>query len=282
MGEQLTGRRIVVPETRELALFETMLRERGAIPVACPLVAIRDVPDSTAAEAWLRRFIAAPADALVLLTGEGLRRLLGLAQRIGVRDAFVAALVHPRKITRGPKPVRALREIGLDADMQAPLATSAGVVEVLQRLDLAGLRVGVQLYPDNDHRLLLGYLAEARAEVDAVLPYVYGSQSDDETVLGIIARMAAGEMDAIAFTSASQVRRFHEVAAAAGRSEEAREALGRVLVAAIGPVVKDELAAFGVRPDVTPAGETYFMKPLVRGLAEAFARGRVEDKSKTR
>jgi uroporphyrinogen-III synthase len=270
MSGQLTGRRIVVPETREAALFATMLRERGADAVLCPLVAIKDIPDPTAAEAWLRRFVARPCDDLILLTGEGLRRLVALADRNELKEGFVAALAHPRKIARGPKPVRALREIGLDADLQAPVPTSNGVMEALKGFDLTGRRVGVQLYPDSDHRALLGFLAEAGAEVDAVLPYVYASQADDQRVLEVIEAMAAGEFDAIAFTSAPQVRRFQKVAADAGKSERARQALARVLVAAIGPVVAGELAALGVQPAVMP-DETYFMKPLVRELAAAFA-----------
>ncbi len=270
MSDQLTGRRIVVPETREAALFATMLRERGADAVLCPLVAIKDIPDPTAAQAWLRRFVARPCDDLILLTGEGLRRLVALADRNELRQSFVAALARPRKIARGPKPVRALREIGLDADLQASVPTSDGVIEALRSVDLSRRRVGVQLYPDSDHRALLGFLAEAGAEVDAVLPYVYASQADDQRELEIIEAMAAGKFDAIAFTSAPQVRRFHKVAADAGKAEMVREALARVLVAAIGPVVASELAAIGVKPAVMP-DETYFMKPLVRELAAAFA-----------
>ena len=272
MGEQLTGRRIIVPETRELPLLMNMLKERGAIPVPCPLVAIRDAPDPAPVEAWLRRFIARPCDDLILLTGEGLRRLVSLAERSGITASFVAALGPPRKITRGPKPVRALREIGLDADLTAPVPTSSGVVDALAPLDLSGRRVGVQLYPDGDHQLLLGFLAKAGAQADCVLPYAYASEADDGRVLAVIEQMAAGEVDAIAFTSSPQVRRFLEVAAKAGRSEAARHGLGRVIVAAVGPVVAHELAAFGVRADVMPANETYFMKPLVRELGEAFAR----------
>ena len=280
MGEELNGRRIVVPETRELDLLVSMLEARGAIPVPCPLIAIRDAPNSIPVEEWLKRFIARPCDDLVLLTGEGLRRLIGCAERIGIAASFVAALAQPRIIMRGPKPVRALREIGLEADLLAPVATSAGVVDALAPFDLSGRHVGVQLYPDSDHRLLLGFLSRAGARVDAVLPYVYASEADDEKVLSVIEQMAAGEIDAIAFTSSPQVRRLLDVATKAGRSDAIQEGLSRSLVAAVGPVVARELAAFGIRLDVMPASETYFMKPLVRELVEAFAdrAKRLEDK----
>ena len=275
MDDALKDRRIVVPETRELDLFMNMLRARGAVPIPCPLVAIRDVADSAPIERWLHRFIARPCDDLVLLTGEGLRRLIGCSDRVGIRAAFIAALASPRKFARGPKPVRALREIGMDADVVATVPTSAGVVEAFGASDLSGRRVGVQLYPDGDHQLLLGYLADAGAHVDAIVPYVYASQADDQAALAIIEQMAAGEIDAAAFTSSPQVRRLFDVAARAGKSQEARQGLGRTRVAAVGPVVAAELAAFGVRVDIMPADETYFMKPLVRALSEAFA-GRIK------
>ena len=45
MTEELTGRRIVVPETRELGQLLRMLEEHGADTVPCPMIAIRDAPD---------------------------------------------------------------------------------------------------------------------------------------------------------------------------------------------------------------------------------------------
>jgi uroporphyrinogen-III synthase len=172
-----------------------------------------------------------------------------------------------------------LREIGLDSDLTAAVPTSGGIVDALAALDLSGRRIGVQLYPDGDHQPLLGFFAKAGAQADCVLPYVYASEADDERVLAVIEQMAAGEVDAIAFTSSPQVRRFHQVADKAGKSEAARKGLSRVLVAAIGPVVAAELASFGARVDVMPANETYFMKPLVRELVAAFAARRADEQT---
>ena len=117
MTKELSGRRIVVPETRELGQLVRMLEELGADTLPCPMIAIRDAPDPRPVESWLRRFADGKSDDLVLMTGEGLRRLLGFARRINLEFAFIDALRLARKITRGPKPVRALREIGLAADV---------------------------------------------------------------------------------------------------------------------------------------------------------------------
>ena len=87
MTEELSGRRIVVPETRELAQLVRMLEERGAEAIPCPMIAIRDAPDAEPVAAWLRWFVKGTCDDLVLMTGEGLRRLLSLARRIDLECA---------------------------------------------------------------------------------------------------------------------------------------------------------------------------------------------------
>src|SRR4029078_386885 len=111
MTEELTGRRIVVPETRELGQLLRMLEERGADTVPCPMIAIRDAPDPVPINRGLRRFAKGTCNDLVLMTGEGLRRLLGFSRRIDLERPFLLALAETRKITRGPKTVPARREI---------------------------------------------------------------------------------------------------------------------------------------------------------------------------
>ena len=276
MTEELTGRRIVVPEARELGQLLRMLEERGADTVPCPMIAIRDAPDPAPINVWLRRFAKGRCDDLVLMTGEGLRRLLGFAQRLELESAFRIALAETRKITRGPKPVRALREIGLTADVPADEPTTEGVIAALKRHDLTGHRVGVQLYPGNANERLLKFLESAGAKADTVLPYVYASEADDARVMAVIAEMATGQIDAIAFTSAPQVRRFRDVARAFGREAELRQGLERIVVAAVGPIVAAELDAIGVQVNVIPRDNTFFMKPLVRELAAALTAGHRE------
>jgi uroporphyrinogen-III synthase len=84
--------------------------------------------------------------------------------------------------------------------------------------------------------------------------------------------MAGGQIDAVAFTSTPQVRRFCHVARAFNREAELRQGLERVVVAAVGPVVAAELDAMGVKVNVTPHDNTFFMKPLVRELAAALSK----------
>lgn len=265
----LQGRRIAVPETRELDVFAAMLEKRGAQVLRCPLVAILDAPDPAPVLAWIRAFNEGRCDDLILLTGEGLRRLLSCIERHApaLREAFVGRLAQVRILARGPKPGRALRELGLRPTLTAAEPTTAGLIATLATLDLRGRRVGVQLYGSEPNRPLQDALRAAGAEVLAVAPYVYADAADTGRVVALIDELARGAVDAIAFTSMAQVERLFRVADEAARTDALKSGLARTRVAAVGPVVADALAARGVGVAAMPEGD-YFMKPLMRALGE--------------
>jgi uroporphyrinogen-III synthase len=272
MADRLTGYRILILETREEAQFSRLLAEQGADVLQCPMFTIHDAPDPAPVEAWIRRFIAKPFDDFVLMTGEGLRRLMKVAQRIGVDQDFVAAVGKARKFARGPKPGRALREIGLEPQQTTEKPTSEGVAEMLSRVDLAGHRLGLQLYPDKDHSALIGAITAQGAEVDTVLPYIYDAKAADANIVTAIEEMANGRVDAIALTNLGQVRRLVEVARARGCEARLREGLSRTPIASVGPAVSDELKSHGLRTDIYPANDAFFMKPLISAMAAALAK----------
>jgi uroporphyrinogen-III synthase len=272
MPDRLNGHRILILETREEAQFSRLLAEQGADVLQCPMFTIHDAPDSVPIEAWIRRCIDHPFDDLVLMTGEGLRRLVKLARRMNVEADFIAALAKPRKFARGPKPGRALREIGLEPQVTTEKPTSEGIAEMLSRVELQHHRVGLQLYPDKDHSALTGAIAAQGADLDPVLPYVYDAQAADTNIVTAIDEMANGRIDAIALTSSGQVRRLLEVAQAHGCEARLREGLERTPIASVGPVVSDELKAQGLRTDIYPANDAYFMKPLISAMAIALGK----------
>ena len=78
-----------------------MLEKEGARAVRCPMVSILDAPDQAAVSAWLRELVAGCFSDVILMTGEALRRLLGTAEREGIRDPVLAALRQTRTVTRG-------------------------------------------------------------------------------------------------------------------------------------------------------------------------------------
>ncbi|WP_375304873.1 uroporphyrinogen-III synthase [Bradyrhizobium sp. A11] len=274
MADRLNGYRILILETREEAQFSKLLAEQGAEVVQCPMFTIHDAPDPAPVEAWIRRAIDKPLDDLVLMTGEGLRRIMKLSRARGIDADFVAALAKTRTFTRGPKPGRALREVGLEPQQTTEKPTTEGVIEMLGKLDLRGRRLGLQLYPDKEHSALTGALAAQGAAVDTVLPYVYDSKAADTNIIAAVDDMAAGRIDALALTNLGQVRRLIEAAKAHGSEAKLRAGLERTLIASVGPAVSGELAAHGLRTDVSPAEEAYFMRPLISAMAAALAEKR--------
>ncbi len=267
---RLTGRRIAVFEHRELDRLARMLEAQDAEVLRCPMVAIVDAPDAATVVAWIRRAIETPFDDLILMTGEGLRRLRGFAARTGLEPSFREALGKIRTITRGPKPARALREIDLSPGLRAPTPTTEGVIAALSETNLRGRRVGVQLYPEAGNRLA-EFLSGAGALPHPVLPYAYVPQSDPGMALALTDEIAAGRVDAVAFTSASQVWRLFEIANEANDEVRLYAALARTAVAAVGPVVAEELRRRGVAVAIMPR-ETFFMKPLVSAIATFLSR----------
>jgi uroporphyrinogen-III synthase len=267
-AKPLLGRRIVVPETRELDVFARMLEAQGAETIRCPMVAILDAADPAPIEAWLKRMAAGGLDDLILLTGEGLRRLVALAGRAGMEADCVAALKRLRTVTRGPKPARVLRELGLTPGLAADEPTTAGIIATLGREDLAGRKVGVQLYPGNPNEALIDFLRGAGAAPDPVLPYRYASAAESALVATTIRAMAEGKVDAIAFTSSPQLERMKVVAAEQGLERDLALGLGRTRIAAVGPVVAKAIEALGGKIAVMPQS-SFHMKPLVTAIVGA-------------
>jgi uroporphyrinogen-III synthase len=267
--EPLAGRRIALAESRELDVFAGLLQRRGAQVLRYPLVQIVDAPDPGPVLQWAQRLAAGGFDDLILLTGEGLRRLRLCIERHDppLLGPFLAALSVVRKVTRGPKPVRALRELGLAADVPAVEPTSAGVIKTLSALPLCGRRVGLQLFGEDPSEALVSFLQGAGAEVFPVAPYRYADAVSDTAIEELLERMRHGDVDAIAFTSKAQVERLFR----SRHAESVRGALAASNVAAVGPVVAAALAEHGVAVGTMPV-DAWFMKPLTAALTEALNR----------
>jgi uroporphyrinogen-III synthase len=262
MAETLKGRKIALAEGRQLEELAQMLEKEGATALRYPMINILDAPDSGPVLAWLRDLIADKFNYVILMTGEALRRLLRFADREGIRQEVIVAISRTRTITRGPKPVRALKEIGLNPTKVAESPTTEGVIATLGNEPLRGQAVGVTLYgePNPD---LVQFLEQAGATVQTVLPYVYAPASDGDRVVELIENMAKGGIDVIIFTSSPQVDRLYEVAVEKGLESELRQGLTQARVAAVGPVVAENLRQRGAKVDICPE-QGFVMKNLVQ------------------
>ncbi len=268
MSDGLKGRAVALAEGRQLEELAALLEAEGATTLRYPMVSILDAPDPAPVVAWVKDVVAGRFGWVVLMTGEALRRLLALAEGEGLREAFVAALGRTRTLVRGPKPVRVMKEVGLTPTKVAQPPTTEGVIEALRQEPLQGQTVGVTLY-GAPNPALEGFLASAGAVVRTVMPYVFAPAADDERVAELIGRLGRGEVDVLLFTSSPQVDRLYEVAAKRGQEEALRRGLARTRVAAVGPVVADDLRRRGAPVHVCPE-QGFVMKNLVQHLKRSF------------
>ena len=260
---------MAVPEGRQHLTLVTLLENRGAKVVSIPLVSILDAPDPSPVLAWLERFIEQPPDFFILLTGEGLRRLLALAENHGLKEGFVRALQTVTTLCRGPKPEQVLMTLGLSATLKASEPTTDGVITSLKDFALEGDRVCLQLYGEDPNVKLQEFLAGKGAITDPVAPYIYASEEAEDKVAAFITDLHAGKIDLVAFTSQPQLKRLQEVARARQLVRLLQEGLQKVTIAAVGPVVKQQLEAAGFTVAIMPE-RVYFMKPMVAAIVRYF------------
>jgi uroporphyrinogen-III synthase len=265
----LERRTVALAESRQIEDLANLLQREGATILRCPMLSILDLPDAAPALAWLQELVRRPFGYTIFLTGEGVRRLAAVAESQRMTSDLTAALARSRLVTRGPKPVKALRELGSNPTLVAPTPTTVGVIDALKTQAIQGTEIGVQLYPDAP-ATLTDFLKSAGANVHAVTPYVYAPDADAEQVADLIAKMADGFVDVIVFTSSPQVDRMFEVARERKFDGLLADGWQKTKVAAIGPVVAANLRERGVPVHIVPE-QGFVMKNLVQHISRALA-----------
>jgi uroporphyrinogen-III synthase len=253
------GKRVLALESRRSAETAELIRKQGGEPFVAP--SMREVPieENTGAQDFARRLYAGEFDMMILMTGVGTRQL---SRILGER--FTEALRGLTVVARGPKPVAALREMGLVPSMVAPEPNTWR--EVLQVTEgRAERRIAVQEYGRANPEFLESLRARG-AEVTPVRVYRYGLPEDPEPLREAARRLAGGEFDIVLFTTAVQIEHLMRVAAEQGIDEAALQALGRCFVGSIGPTTTESLEEFGVHPAFEPSHPKLGI--LVREAAE--------------
>jgi uroporphyrinogen-III synthase len=170
----LAGLRVIAFESRRAVEIARLLERHDAIVIGAP--ALREVPleDNVAAIELLAALEAREVDAIVLLTGVGTRALVKVLETRCPRERVIALLRGVPIVARGPKPVAALREIGLQPTVLAPEPnTWRELLAAIDReLPVGGLRVAVQEYGRPNPELLAG-LSERGAVVRRVPVYAW-------------------------------------------------------------------------------------------------------------
>src|SRR5580693_4503709 len=107
-------------ESRRATEMAKLIGTHGGVAIVAP--SMREVPLETNTEAqdFTRKLLNGDFDSVILLTGVGTRALTRVAETVCPREEFVAALKKISVVARGPKPVAALKELGITPAVTAP------------------------------------------------------------------------------------------------------------------------------------------------------------------
>lgn len=259
----LHGRRVLVTRAEEqVDEMVAALRAAGAEAVITPMIRIEPPESYEEVDAALARLSS--YDVLLVTSANAIRRLAARAAERGVSLGELRA----RVLCVGPKTTEATLAEGLPVHaLPGERFDAEGLLELIARdFEPAGKRFLLPRAVRARAALVEG-LCAAGAEVDAVP--VYRTLPADTDAEALRARLVAGEIDVLSFTSPSTVRNF-----VALLDPPARAAAERAVVAAIGPVTAEALRKEGLEADVVPARAS--AADLVEALARALAGRRGE------
>lgn len=235
---------------------------------ACVAPSMQEVPIETNAPAVqaLRQIIDGQVQWLVLLTGVGTDAMLELAKSQNLEADLLDAMRRVPLLIRGPKPAAVLKRLDLKYRLKAPEPNTWR--ELLAAMDAAGISVqdqtvAVQEYGIPNEELYDG-LRQRGATVLPVAVYRWALPDDLQPLQQAIQQTVDGQLDALVFTSAQQVRHVLQVAEQMQQRDAWLEAASLQVIASIGPTCSEALQEVGL--PVTFEACPPKMGPLVRGV----------------
>ena len=266
----LLGKTVVVTRSREQAsALSEELVALGAQTLEFPTIRCQPRPatDPQVAQA-IDDLLADRADWVVFTSANGVNSFFGQLTETG-RDA--RAFAHAKVCAIGPATARALADHGISADAVPPRYVAESVAETLLSHGVtAGTKV-MLLRASVARGVLPERLREAGAEVSVTAVYDTVTPEADDQAQDLLARLEAGEVDAVTFTSSSTVRNFRtQLEAAAGSAGRADELLANVACLSIGPVTSQTAAELGI--SIAAEAQQYTIDGLVQTVRAHLAR----------
>jgi len=249
----LQGLKIVSFESRRAKELAELLRRHGADPIIAP--SMREVPlsQNSAAFDFLRQLEEEKVDIVIFLTGVGTRTLVEAVASEYPRERLAAVLGRTTLVARGPKPVAALKELGLQPAISVPEPNTWReiLLEIDSKLSIRGRRVAVQEYGITNLEFIAGLEARG-AEVLRVPVYRWALPEDTGPLVSALREIMDSRIDIALFTNATQVTHLAQLAAKEGLEETLQQAFSKIVVASIGPVCSEALEHFGFHVDIEP------------------------------
>jgi uroporphyrinogen-III synthase len=264
----LKGRTIAFLESRLADQVGELIVRRGGIPLSAPALKEEPIVDPAAIARLVGDWTQREAKLAIFQTGVGTRALFSATDALQLTSTLSTLLANTLVVARGPKPTGVLRQRGIRIDFSAadPF-TTAEVLDAINRVALSGEVVVVQRYGDANAQLNDALIARGASVVE-VPTYRWALPDDVRPLVELMNRLDQADVDAVVFTSASQVNNLMAVAEAKHRATSLRAALNATRVASIGPVCSAALAAAGitVKLEANPPK----LGPMMEALDAAF------------
>jgi uroporphyrinogen-III synthase len=250
----LTGVRVLSLESRRATEMAKLIENYGGEAVVVP--SMREVPIESNREAqeFVRRLAAGDFQVVTFLTGVGTRELARVIEPVMPREEFVEQLKRVTVIARGPKPVAALKELGVPVALTVPEPnTWRDLLDAIdaQKISLSGKGVAVQEYGEPNRELIAGLL-DRGAKVMQVPVYKWDLPQDTAPLASAVEKIARGEIDLALFTTSMQIVHLLKVARDLKAEEPLRDRLAKIAIGSIGPVTSEELREQGIHVDFEP------------------------------
>jgi uroporphyrinogen-III synthase len=254
-------------ESRMATEMARLIERYGGQPFVAP--ALREIPiqDNPTVLRFGARLIHGQVDILILMTGIGTTTLFDILLSRHPLSSIMAGLKQTAIVARGPKPVAALKTLGLTPTLTVPEPNTW--VEVVSTLDeyrpVKGLRVAVQEYGMSNPDLLEA-LKQRGGEVFPVPIYRWALPNDTGPLKQILDEIIAGNIKAVLITNAAQVDHVMRLLEQEGLTVQFKEACRRMIVASIGPTTSERLRHYDLPIDFEPTHPK--MGVLVKETAE--------------
>ncbi|WP_404404351.1 uroporphyrinogen-III synthase [Jeotgalibacillus malaysiensis] len=255
----LNGKRIAIAADRRSKELGALIKNFGGTPVYTPIQGEQQLHEKRSIRD-VHILLEEDFEWIILTTGIGVRTLENAAQQEGILDAFLAKLQNAKLAIRGKKALRWLIEHELTAEVVSEDGTMKGLVEKLEKEQG---RAFLQAYSVDDASWKESF-GKFFSYVYLSRPYEYKRPSKDVRKT-LVERVTNAEVQAVLFTSKTQVRNLFE--------EEADDRLvhslnNRVKAVATGKVTAEELRNFGVQEILYP--ENQKMGAMVVDMARYF------------
>ena len=263
------GLRVLSFESRMAAEMTRLIERHAGSALVVP--AVREIPiplqDNGAVFRFGVKLILQQVDILILMTGVGTKALFEILKTRYPLAELIESLRKTIVVTRGPKPLAALKVIGMEPNITVPEPNTWQ--DVIATLDyyrpVKGLKIAVQEYGVSNPEMIQD-LTKRGAEVFLVPIYRWALPEDTAPLKAAISEILDGRIDVILITNAAQIDHVMRLVEQEGKTDLFREACKKPVIASIGPTASERLKHYDLHVDFEPSHPK--MGILVKEVAE--------------